>query len=825
MELIYSHFVLINIETGGNNMKQIIRWCFAVSIMLLFGHASLTEANAAPKLEIKATAGFQNKVKHGHGLPLTLTIVNNGDEFSGDLVLDYSESYAVGSAKAIPFTIGEGEIKTLNISLPGFTEDYMYGGTTPQMFYFYEDSWENGKEVDYKGSKSVRPTFYGPESNFILTLTESADRLRSFSSIKPTIMGDTQIIHLGQLKEFVFPTDVAAYGLANFLVVDEYVLADLSENAQKTILDWVKTGGVVIVGASDNTEAELGLLSSQLPLTLTDERKEISKDVFTEFSGGKEFNENISSFTAIANENSRVLFQSNNEPYAALNMIGKGAIIQTSFSLGDEPFSKETNAAAFLTALIKKANVGILPMNNMNYGQQNIKETMTYEVGQTNELFPSFQVSTPLMISIVVIYIIMVGPLLYFLLRRKDKREHAWWIIPVISVLASVSIFAYGAKDRLVRPQIQQVSFYEVQDDNSLSGYYLESLLSNRSGNFTFEAEPGTSMVATKRMNGLSSPTNNVQSLSILEEHANKDQLTVRDVGYWSVSSILGESHIEDVGHFKIDLTVDSGIVRGSVKNEFPFSLKDVSIWSGTKMIQLGDLAPTESVQVNEKIGSALLLPIASSSGSQYMGYNPVMKASDLPKERKNSLIRMSQIRGERGTEPAIVAHTEDAIVPIKLSDTRAEISAINLVYQRFTPETIFSGEFTLPASSFDIQISSEDPSAYYHQISDSKFEWQMGNGSYLYEWDMPNNLPVDKVKWTELQLANTNTTSISLEIFNVKTKAFEEVQSGRFSIKENVEHYITADGKVQFKVNKAASNGDDYTRLPELRLKGEVQK
>jgi len=805
-------------------MKQIIRWCFAVSIMIIFSGTFLTEASAAPQLEIKATAGFQNKIKHGHGLPLTLTIVNNGDEFSGDLVLDYSESYAVGSAKAIPFTIGSGEIKTLNISLSGFTEDHMYGGTTPQMFYFYEDGWENGDEVDYKGDKSVRPSFHGPETTFILTLTESADRLRPFSTIKPTSMGNTQVIHLAQLKDFVFPTEVASYGLANYLVIDEFVLADLPEDAQTTILDWVKTGGVVIVGASDNTEAELGVLSTHLPLTLSDERQEISKDVFTEFASGKEFKGNITSFSATVNEDSRVLMQTNSEAHAALKMIGKGAIIQTSFSLGDE-FSKESNATTFLTGLIKKANVGILPMNNMNYGHQNIKETMTYEIGQTNELFPSFQVSTPLMISIIAIYILLVGPLLYFLLKRKDKREHAWWIIPSISVLASASIFAYGAKDRLVRPQIQQVSYYEVQDDNSLSGYYVESILSNRSGNFTFEAEPGTSMVATKRMNGFSSPTNSVQTLSILEEHANKNQLTVRDVGYWSVSSILGESHIEDVGQFKIDLTVDSGTVRGSITNEFPFALKDVAIWSGTKMIELGDLSPNETMQVNEQIGSALLLPIASPSGSQHMGYNPTMIASDLPKERKNSLIRMSQISGDRGTEPAIVAHTEDAIVPVKLTDTRPEMSAINLVYQRFTPETIFSGEFTLPASSFDIQISSEDPSAYYHQIHESKFEWAMANGTYLYEWNIPSTMPINKVNWTELQLANTNTTSISLEIFNVTTNAFEEVQSGRFSIKENVGNYISSDGKVQFKVNKAASNGDDYTRLPELRLKGEVQK
>jgi hypothetical protein len=805
-------------------LKQNTRWFFALIILLLFGFIPLTEASAAPLLDVKATAGYQNKIKYGKGLPLTITVVNSGDEFSGDLVIDYSESYGVGSAKAIPLTIGKGETKTLSLALPGLSDEAMNNNSSTQMFYFYEGGWEEGKDIPYKGSKNVKTQSFGPETFFFLTLTESADRLRALSTMKLSGVDSSQIIHLGQIKDYQFPTDKAAYDLANYLVIDEYVLADLDEDQQQAILDWVQIGGVVIVGASNNTGAELGLLSEQLPLTLSDERKTLKAETLTAFAK-KEFTEDVSFFGSKVNEGSRILMKSDNDAAAAVKSIGSGAIIQTAFSLGDEPLSKQANYTYLLTEIMKKVNGSYVNQMNQNYGE-NFKEQMTYEIGQTNELFPSFQVSTPLMIGIVIIYIILVGPLLYFLLKRKDKREHAWWIIPTISIVASVAIFAYGAKDRLARPQIQQVSFYKVQDDESLSGYYVESLLSNRSGNFTFESEEGTSMVASKRMNSFTGSSNgSVMNLSILQEQANSDQLTVRDVGYWSVSSVLGESLIKDAGKFVIDLNVESGIVRGTVKNQFPFALKDVAIWSGTKMINLGDLGPNESLQVNEPIGAALLSPIASPSSTQYMGNTTTMKANDLPKERKNSLIRMSQMMSQLSTEPAVVAHTEDAIVPIKLTDSRAEMSAINVVYQSFTPETIFNGEFILPAASLEIEVIPEDSSGYYEQMIESKFDWRMSNGSYSYEWKIPTNVPLDKVKWSELQLANTDTSSISVEIYNVSTKAFKEVNSGRFSIKENVNQYISTDGKVKFKVYKQATNGDDYTRLPELRLKGEVQK
>ena len=805
-------------------MKQNIHWLFAFIILLLFSFIPLTEASAAPQLDVKATAGYQNKMKFGEGLPLTITVENSGDEFSGDLVINYSEAYSVGSAKAIPFTIGKGETKTLSLALPGLSDEAL-NSNSYQMIYFYEGGWEEGKDISYKGNKNVKLTPIPPESLFFLTLTESSDRLSALSSMKLPAMGSSQIIHLGQIKDYQFPTDNVAYDMANYLVIDEYVLADLDEDQQQAIVDWVETGGVVLVGASNNTNAELGLLSEHLPLTLSEERNILSAETLTAFSTNKEFTKDISFFGSKVNDEARVLMKSENKAVVAMKQIGSGAIIQTAFSLGDEPLSKQDNYTILLTEIIKKATGTSVNQVNQNYGQS-VKEQMTYEIGQTNELFPSFQVSTPLMIGIVILYIILVGPLLYFLLKRKDKREHAWWIIPTISIVASIAIFAYGAKDRLVRPQIQQVSLYKVQDDESLSGYYVESLLSNRSGDFTFESEEGTTMVASKRMNSFSGTSNaNVQDMSILEEHANKDQLTIRNVGYWSVSSILGESLLKDAGKFVIDLTVERGIVRGTVSNEFPFALKDVAIWSGTKMIGLGDLGPNESFQVNEPIGGALLLPIGGPLNSQNMGYPVSMNASDLPAERKNSLIRMSQMMGEQSTEPAIVAHTEDAIVPIKLADSRAETSAINVVYQSFSPETIFSGEFTLPSSSLEIEVTPEDASGNYSQMTDNKFEWMMSNGAYSYVWKIPKNIPLDKVIWSELQLANTDTSSITVEIYNVTTKSFEEVNSGRFSIKDNVNQYISTDGKVQFKVNKQATNGDDYTRLPELRLKGEVQK
>ena len=56
----------------------------------------------------------------------------------------------------------------------------------------------------------------------------------------------------------------------------------------------------------------------------------------------------------------------------------------------------------------------------------------------------------------------------------------------------------FGAKDRIGQPQIQQSAFYKINEDSSVNGYYVESILTNRSGDFVVNADKNTSAVALR---------------------------------------------------------------------------------------------------------------------------------------------------------------------------------------------------------------------------------------------------------------------------------------------------------------------------------------
>ena len=797
---------------------HIRKFALAIFALFIFFNIHPVDASAAPSLKVTITLGFDGKAKYGEGLPINITVENTGDAFSGDIVLDMYESYNLGNGQAIPFEIGANETKTIQIASSGLSDDYLYSSSNLQLVHFYEGGWEKGKSIEYKGSKNLKANFMDPSTTFYLTLTNSADRLTALNSLKQS---NNQVIHIGQLSDFTFPTEDIAWQMADYIFIDEYVLADLADSQQKALADYVSSGGYLIVGSSDNTSAELGLLAEHLPLNLQSTTKSLSPEKVSSITNDKLLSNNLTVYDAALKEGAQPLITLDDVLLVAKKAMGKGAIIQTSFSLGDAPLAQDLVYPELIKTILQPINT---QATNYMYGY-NLKDQLVYEIGNTNSLFASFKVSTPLMIGIVIIYMLLVGPLLYFILKRKDKREYAWWIIPLIAIITSVAIFGYGAKDRIARPQVQQSSFLYVNEDNSLSGYYAESILSNKGGEFAFTAPNTTSMVASRENNSFTGNTLNVHENVMLEKSASSSELTFRDLGYWSVSSFYGETFIPDVGKIDTDLRVEASKISGTITNHFPFKLKEVSIWSGSKLIELGDLEPGEQMKVNKDIGAIMLNPTSNpyinSSGN--WGQN-IGNQEDLITQRKQSLYSTSKTINQQTAKPAITALVNDNIIPIELKDKKVEQSALHLLIQPFEAETIITGAFTLPSTSFTVTVDTNAYGKYMEPMENSNFEWYLDDGEYITTWKLPDNIPADGVTYTQLQIANTDRNSQTIELWNNKAGMYEPVEESRFTVKENISDYITKDGEIIYKLTKNSVDGNNYTRLPEVRMKGEVK-
>lgn len=786
----------------------------ALFMACIFSFLQISHASAAPQLEVKAEAGINNKIKYYTPLPLKIEITNNGSAFSGDLVIDVPESYSFGSASIYPIDLAEGETKTIEVYLNGLSDDYLYSGNQPDMFYFYEGGVEEGKVVDYTGTKNVRPQYFEQEATFIYTLTENSDRLSAFLRLGQDAPYSVEIFHLNQLKGFNFPSDVKGLEMADMLVVDEHNLTDFSEGEQQAIYNWVMQGGTLLVGASDQVEASVGSFKQYLPLTLSTERINVSAESLKELSDGGIFTQGIDVYQAEEKQGSIRLLAVDDTVLASAKTIGKGRIIQTTFSLGDQPLASMDGYGKLLSKLFN-----LNAMSTTVYHPYD-NEYMKMEIASVNELFPSFEVSATILIVIIIIYILIIGPILYFILKKMDKREHAWWLIPVVSIGLSICLFIFGAKDRLMQSQIQQSAFYKVNEDKSLTGHYVESILTSQSGDFVFTTDEQTTAVASRNTNGMGGNVGRIHEKSYVEQHANGSTITLKNLNYWSVQSVVGETTIQDAGNLDVQLTLKDGRLEGTVKNNFPFKLNDVAVWSGTREFELGDIEANKTLQVSQEVKVSVLL--APASANYYSYTTPRTKEELLPTRIEKLKNGASTLIGEE-RKPAIIAWADEALVGIEL-DGSAEVSPVSYFIQTFEPKVELSGGITLNKDTLEETLEPKSPYGYMDLVNPATNEWYLDEGDYDYYVSIPTDLLDNDIQWNGITVANKNAAQMELAIWNQETSTYEDITEQKMTITEGIESYLSEDGQVRVLIRYKDNGTGMQVYLPDVELEGVAQ-
>lgn len=771
----------------------------------------INTASAAPQLEVKAEVGVDNTIKFYTPLPLKLTITNNGSTFSGDLVIDAAITYSAGSAMVYPLDVAEGETKTITLYLDGLSESFSYQSPNWSLYTFYEGGIEKGKVVDFTGDKNIRPKYgYDGDSTYIFTYTENSDRLAALLRLNQFAQNSIDIFHLNQIPNYDFPTNAKGFAMADIFVVDEMNIADLSEEKQQAIFGWVENGGILLVGASDQVERSMGIFSKHLPLNITSEKATVTKGALELLSNGGIFTEDIEVYKATERDGSTSILADGETILASSIDLGDGQIIQTTFSLGDQPLSTMDGYGKLLSEILK------LQTNPMYgwYGGHKL-DSIGYELKEKNELFPSFQVTTPALIVTIIIYILLIGPVLYLLLKKIDRREHAWWIIPVVSIVLTLCIFIVAAKDRITNSQINQSVFYKVTG-NSLSGYYVESILTNRGGDFIFNMDEHTSAFATRGYSGATS--DKLHEDSYVVEHANGSTIHLRDVNYWSVQSIIGETNIPNVGNFDIDLTVKDSKVEGTIKNNFPFRIKDVAIWSGQRQIEIGDIEPNESIEVSKKLSSSVLLKPAISS---HHWVYPKTKEELIP-NRIEQLKYQSFYLIDGKNQPAIVGWVDEALVGIQL-DGNAEITPIAVIIQSFQPKVELQGEFTVDDKVFEKFVYPINH-GYVSIYNEDNNEWDIETGDYEYNLLIPEELFDEKYVLNEIKIINRDRMHVNLSIWNNETNRYEEIESFETVFQENIDKYISEYYEIKMQINIGGKADGGPIKLPTVELKGVAQ-
>ncbi len=781
------------------------KWKIGLAALgLLAMLAGTGTAEAAPQLEVKATGGIDGKVKEGAGFPLAIEVHNSGDPFSGDLILDFRSGYMSGTAEAVPVEVGEGETVTVRTTADG-ADSYSYRQNS---FKFFEGGWENGKEVPYKGDRYPQLNFYFEDAGFIIALSESGDRLASLKDAQLGSTSETVLLSPLQDPEFRPPTDKNGWGSADVIIADEAVLPAFSAAEQTALGEWVEAGGTLLIGMTDDPDAEAGPFAGRLPLKGKG-REDIPGSAFSVYAKGAELPDSVPGFSTELTEGASSLASAGGLTLAAWKPYGAGEIIQTAFSLGDRPFAGTPAHTLFVQNILSALSAGQQTGQGM---YADLDEGFVDLGRRASERFETFRIPVPAILVVVLVYIAVIGPLLYVVLKRKDKREQAWWIIPAISLVVSAALFGYGAKDRLFHPQLRQAAMLIDDGSGSLSGKYVGSVLTNRGGDVEFHAPSGMTLTAAGTSNPFTGSSPDSFRHAVAEKRADGTRLVLRELPFWSVGTVHGDFRMEEAGTIKAELKTQDGKVSGTITNGFGFRLKDVAIWSGTGFTQIGDMEAGSKIQVEEKLAGGLLLP-AVQPNTLAMG-GPVLAngygGTDDP--RASAMMDAAGLFMD-GKRPAIVARTDSSVVPLEMKG-KPKYSSVAVIVRPFEPEMRLSGPFTVPSELLETNLQPEDPNLYHEELPAG--EVYLEPGRYSFEATVPATFNEIAEGWEQIRIGAGEGID-DIEILNTETGEYEPI-SLPAELKET-ELYLSEAGTVSLRFVKTPDG--EAAGLPEITIEG----
>jgi hypothetical protein len=453
-------------------------------------------------------------------------------------------------------------------------------------------------------------------------------------------------------------------------------------------------------------------------------------------------------------------------------------------------------------------------MAGSQYGPD-IYDPLTYEFAEANEYFPASSFSIGQLLLLLIGYIIVIVPILYFILKKRDKREHAWWIIPSLAVLMSGAIFGIGAKDRLGKPQVNQLGVYKAEDSR-LVGIQAATLLSNTSGEYAFSVPRGEFNAIPSTLNR---PGSDHTGGAVIEQSRKDTRIIFNAVEYWSSRTIFGKSQKEKDGGLKADLTLKDKRLSGTVTNTFPYDFEELYLWTGSNKINVGSLKKGETLKVDEKVKTDFLTaPYMSGAGYGHPG--PGRDLDQMKKDRLEYAASAFLFSGSGTAEgPMLAGFTRDSVIEADLLSKKEKISDLNLIFEPFEAKVDFTGQFSLSNEVLNTELEAVQGMVYEKNVNGSKDQMMAEDGEYHFIAALPAQMKGKSLAFNELFIV-TKAKFAEYAILNHESGEMEPFDS-KLTIQEKIGRYIGKDGKVVVRIVKTSK--DPQITMPKITIKGEA--
>lgn len=593
-----------DVTTG---LKRGKRWAIAALMGLMLTASGLFPgANRAmaegerPSLEI-LELGWDGHASMGGWSPMRLKV--SGGAVDRDVMVEVAleNEYTPDPATTIrtPFAAFAQEL-----SLPA--------GATKEVTVWVPTTWQQVGTIRLRAGEEeleVLPfTFRMVKSPFwpLVGVLSADEQLSStVGKVEASLQGLPTTINAARLKAEALPDLSERLKGLNAILVQGNAPANLSDPQRQAIAKWVESGGqLILAGGPDSALTAAVLPAGTLPITF----------------GGVEMNADLSPLATFAGlpgatnlrgpavkmqaSEGRVLAGTAQQPLIWEKPIGRGRVTVLAVDPSLEPIASWEGTVP----LLKSTLGSILPDENNPYDEKfrwmNMENDLVNRLSYGANTFPRSAYPDWKQVGLYLGgFALLAGPVIHLLFWKNRRRGWVWLAVPVASLLVTGGIYAtgvaMGGKDLLVNnlsyvridaatqtaSQVSMVGVYApMHEDLSIKLLQGQPVQATSAGNAYYGPwsmpEP-TTKPPYRMVNGLE------DRMEFFGGQWNMRSLTY--------SRILGSA----TGQIKADLTVEEGVIKGTITNETPYHLEDAAVAVGQAVARLGNLAPGASAEIS----------------------------------------------------------------------------------------------------------------------------------------------------------------------------------------------------------------------------------
>lgn len=547
-----------------------VRFLLLLSLLagLLFSIApTFAQAGAqTTNITLSVRPGFEGFYKDGRWMPLRITVANDGVDTSGTLRVE------------APRNDGTTVLYRREVQLPTLSrrELYMY---IPMEGYITNVTIRlvNRQGSDL-ASQSVRVSQASPTDLLYGVIANSPSTFNILADVTP--MGG--VAYMAQLELADLPPSEQGWQALDALVISDIDTGTLTPEQRTALTAWVSNGGRLIVAGGPGWQKTSAGLSDLLPLQPSGTQTIVNFSSLATFAGEPPLEGNgVAAIGSLTND-AVVWVTADGLPLITSRRAGFGQIT----FLAADPAFEPLKGWDGLEPTFRNIMSVSAERPSWSGGMRN-----WYGARDAVNALPGINLPSIWQIcGFLALYILVIGPLNYLVLRRLKRRELAWLTIPAIVVVFSAGTYVTGYQLRGTESTLHRLAIIQVWPDSEWARVdAVIGLFSPRRTGYNLEFAEGFLVRPLPSDGSFGAPA----AADVLQGDVTRIDDVRVDVGAVQAFVAQGKTAAPQFSsNLSLDFVTSAPVLKGTVTNASDVTLKSAVLLAPGTSQQLGDMAP-----------------------------------------------------------------------------------------------------------------------------------------------------------------------------------------------------------------------------------------